>query len=182
MEDKPQIKEAILRATENGESKNQRENGIRRVVWVPKKLDQEVETVRKKIGYTRSGFYRYSATRLLEQMLLSKRKEVHLEPWEEVIGTLQTIETDSHTITAIISCAQNFEIALPFRKGTTEAAAIQNLQPLLGQKIELMKTDDPEKPIVAASLWRNDGSGKKIFTAMMVSLKSTLCFALCSVL
>ena len=75
------------------------EEGIRRVVWVPKKLDKEIEILRRKIGYTRSGFYRYALTRLLEQLLLSKRTKVQLRPWEEIIGTLQTIETNSQTIT-----------------------------------------------------------------------------------
>jgi hypothetical protein len=123
------------------------ENGLRRVVWIPKKLDQEVENARKNIGYTRSGFYRYAATRLMEQMLLSKRREVKLQPWEEIIGRLKTIETDSQTITAIISCTQNLEIALPYPKDTPEATTIQNLNKHLGQKIAILKTDNPKQPL-----------------------------------
>jgi hypothetical protein len=124
------------------------ENGIRRVVWVPQKLDDEIENLRQKIGYTRSGFYRYAVTRLMEQMLLSKRKEVKLRPWEEIVGVLKTVETDTETVTAIISCTQNLEIALPYPKDTTEATTIQNLNKHLGQKIAILKTDIPEKPLI----------------------------------
>jgi hypothetical protein len=51
--------------------------GVRRVVWIPTKLDQKIEEARKTIGYTRSGFYRYAVTRLLEEMsMLSKGKRI----------------------------------------------------------------------------------------------------------
>ena len=123
------------------------EKGIRRVVWVPKKLDKEIEILRRKIGYTRSGFYRYALTRLLEQLLLSKRTKVQLRPWEEIIGTLQTIETNSQTITAVISYTQNLEVALSYPKNTPEANIIEKLKPHLGQKIAILRTDNPEKPL-----------------------------------
>jgi hypothetical protein len=123
------------------------ENGIRRVVWVPDKLDHEIENIRQKIGYTRSGFYRYAITRLLEQILLATRKEVKLQPWEEIVGTLKTIENDNQTITAIISCTQNLEIALPYPKDTPEANTIQNLNKHLGKKIAILKTDNPKQPL-----------------------------------
>jgi hypothetical protein len=128
------------------------ENGIRRVVWVPQKLDHEIENLRQKIGYKRSAFYRYAVTRLMEQMLLSKRKEVKLRPWEEIVGTLKTIETDTETITAIIACTQNLEIALPYPKDTTEATTIQNLNKHLGQKIAILKTDNPKQPLTIRTL------------------------------
>jgi hypothetical protein len=123
------------------------ETGIRRVVWIPEKLDQEIENLRHKIGYTRSGFYRYALTRLMEQLLLSKRREIHLKPWEEIVGILKTIETDSQTITAVISCTQNLEIALPYPKGTSEATTIEKLSKHLGQKIAILHTDNPQKPL-----------------------------------
>jgi hypothetical protein len=127
------------------------ETGTRRVVWIPEKLDQEIETLRQKIGYTRSGFYRYAITRLMEQMLLSKRKEVRLQPWEEVVGTLKTIEEGNQTISAIISCTQNLEIALQYPKDTLEAETLQNLNKHLGRKIAILKTDNLEKPLIIRS-------------------------------
>jgi len=128
------------------------EKGIRRVVWVPKKLDKEIEILRRKIGYTRSGFYRYALTRLLEQLLLSKRTKVQLRPWEEIIGTLQTIETNSQTVTAIISYTQNLEVALSYPKNTPEANIIEKLKPHLGQKIAILRTDNPEKRLIIRTI------------------------------
>jgi len=148
------------------------ENGVRRVVWVPEKLDQEIENLRKKIGYTRSGFYRYAVTRLMEQMLLSKRKEVRLQPWEEIVGTLKTIETTTETITAIISCTQNLEIALPYQKDTTEANIIQNLNKQLGQKIAILRIDNPKQPLTIKTLNEPTITHSKPYANLQVRLRA----------
>jgi metal-responsive CopG/Arc/MetJ family transcriptional regulator len=44
------------------------EKGIRRVVWLSKELDARIEELRQKIGYSRSGIYRYILTRYLEKI------------------------------------------------------------------------------------------------------------------
>lgn len=128
--------------------KQKEESGVRVVIWMPRKLHQEIEQTRKRIGYTRSGFYRYTATKAMDQILFTKRQQVKLQPWDEIVGTLKTIETGDETITAVIECCQNLEIALPYQKDTLDASAIQNSTNLLGQKISLLKTDNPEKPIM----------------------------------
>ena len=53
------------------------ENGVRRLVWLPNKLDATVEEVRCKLGMNKSAFYRYAITRLLQEMsiLSTKAKE-----------------------------------------------------------------------------------------------------------
>lgn len=43
-------------------------NGIRRVVWMPLELDSLAEETRKKLGLSRSGFYKYAVTQLLQQL------------------------------------------------------------------------------------------------------------------
>lgn len=43
-------------------------NGIRRVVWMPYELDNLAEETRKKLGLSRSGFYKYAVTSLLQQL------------------------------------------------------------------------------------------------------------------
>jgi hypothetical protein len=123
------------------------ESGVRRVIWMPLKLDRIVEQTRKAIGYTRSGFYRYSVTKTMEKTLLTQRKEIKLQPWDEIIGTLKIVETAEDTITAVIESYQSLEIALSYLKDTPEAAVIQNSTNILGQRIALLKTDNPEKPI-----------------------------------
>ncbi|MEM2739061.1 MAG: GW dipeptide domain-containing protein, partial [Candidatus Bathyarchaeia archaeon] len=124
------------------------ENGIRRVVWIPQKLDQEIESLRHHIGYTRSGFYRYALTRLVEQLLLTKQKEVQLQPWQEIIGTLKEVKTDKENTTAIITCTQYTDYIITYPNNTKEAETLQALKKLIGQKVEILRTDIPEKPLL----------------------------------
>lgn len=42
--------------------------GRRRVVWMPHELDDLAERTRKRLGLTRSGFFRYAVTQLLQQL------------------------------------------------------------------------------------------------------------------
>jgi len=51
--------------------------GVRRLLWLPKELDEVIEETRKKLGMSKSAFYRYAVTRLLEEMsvLSTKAKE-----------------------------------------------------------------------------------------------------------
>jgi len=128
------------------------EEGIRRVIWLPKELDRQIEEVRRKFGYSRSGIYRYMLTRFLEKTILTKRKQVHLRPWEEVVGTLKGIETDNQTISAVVTCTQSLDIAITYPKETAEATILQNLNSLLGQKIAILKTDSQEKPLIIRTL------------------------------
>jgi len=46
----------------------QEEHGTRRTMWVSTDLDEIVEEVRKKLGLSKSGFYRYAIIRLLEEL------------------------------------------------------------------------------------------------------------------
>jgi len=147
------------------------EKGVRRVVWIPQKLDQEIENLRHNIGYTRSGFYRYALTRLMEQLLLTKQREVNLQPWQEVIGTLKEVKTDGETTTATITCTQHTDYSISYPNGTKEAETLQTLQNLKGQKVAILRTDIPEKPILIQHLERNHSSLKRFFTAAVVSFK-----------
>lgn len=137
------------------------EQGIRRVVWLPKELDKQIEEIRRKIGYSRSGIYRYILTRFLEREILTKRKQVSLRPWEEIVGRLKAIETNSQTISAIINCTHDLEIALTYPNDTPEAKIIQNLNNHLGQKIAMLKTDIPEKPLIIKTLNETTVAGKQ---------------------
>ena len=125
-------------------------NGIRRVVWIPSKLDEKIEDTRKRIGYTRSAFYRYAVTRLLEQMsILSKPKEIQLRPWDEITGILCGLEANDFEISAILSYTRSEDIAITFPKNSQEATLLkQNLNNLLGQKIAILKTDNPQQPLI----------------------------------
>ena len=147
------------------------DEGIRRVVWLPKKLDEEIEKTRQKIGYTRSGFYRYAITRFLEQILLTKQKELHLKPWEEIVGTLKEVKTDGETTTATITCTHNTDYSISYPNGTKEGETLQTLQNLKGQKVAILKTDLPEKPILIRTFTVNPSSAQNFFTAAIIALK-----------
>jgi hypothetical protein len=155
------------------------EKGIRRVVWVPEKLDHEIENLRHNIGYTRSGFYRYALTRLIEQLLLTKQKELHLQPWQEIVGTLKEIKTNEETTTAIITCTHNTDYSISYPNGTKEAETLQTLQNSKGQKVAILRTDILEKPILIQHLERNHSSLKNSFSETVVSLKRGLVLAMC---
>ena len=122
--------------------------GVRRVVWLPKELDDQVEQFRKEIGYSRSATYRYMATRFLEEKLLSKRRKIHLRPWEEVIGKLKAIETNSDAISAVITCTQDVELVITYPRESPEAVVLRSLTNLLGEKVSVIRTDHPEKPLI----------------------------------
>jgi len=113
----------------------------------------------------------------MEQMLLSKRREVKLQPWEEIVGTLKTIETNNEAVTAVISCTQNLEIALPYPKDTPEGNTIQNLNKHLGQKIAILKTDNPEKPLNIRTYTATPATEKTGCRNLQL-LRSLLCCAL----
>lgn len=58
-----------------------KEPGTRQLVWLPSNLFEITEIVRKKFGMSRSGFYRYAITHLLQQMsiLATSAKEEMLK-------------------------------------------------------------------------------------------------------
>ncbi len=44
-----------------------KECGKRRTVWLPTKLEKKVEEVRKALGLSKSGFYRFAIVEILKQ-------------------------------------------------------------------------------------------------------------------
>ena len=56
------------------------ETGTRQLVWLPNNLFVLTEIVRRKIGMSRSGFYRYAITQLLQDLsVLSARAKDELK-------------------------------------------------------------------------------------------------------
>jgi metal-responsive CopG/Arc/MetJ family transcriptional regulator len=153
------------------------ENGIRRVSWLPKKLDQQIEEARMKIGYTRSAFFRYALTRLIEQTLLSPPTNTQLNLWEEIIGTLETIEKNNDNTTAKISITKNATITLPTN---TPQTTLQQLQKLQGQKVAILRTDNPERPIAIRTFYETTEAYKK-FCALLWFRKRVLFVLRCGV-
>jgi hypothetical protein len=72
-------------------------------------------------------------------------QETHLAPWQEAIGTLDKIENSETQTIALLTCTYKKQIAIPLPKNQPET---QKLQKLLGKKIAILKTDNPDKPII----------------------------------
>jgi hypothetical protein len=47
--------------------KNPKEKGKRRTVWLPEKLDRKAEEIRKILGLSNSGFYRFAIIEVVKQ-------------------------------------------------------------------------------------------------------------------
>ena len=76
-------------------------------------------------------------------------EETHLAPWQEALGTLGRIEESETQTIAFLTCTYERQIAIPLPKNQPET---QKLQELLGQKIAILKTDNPDKPIIIRTL------------------------------
>lgn len=44
-----------------------KKSGTRRTVWIPAKLEKKVEEVRKALGLSKSGFYRFTIIEIVKQ-------------------------------------------------------------------------------------------------------------------
>jgi len=76
-------------------------------------------------------------------------QQTYLAPWQEAIGTLDKVETSETQTIALLTCTYKKQIAIPLPKNQPET---QKLQKLLGQKIAILKTDIPDKPLIIRTL------------------------------
>ena len=54
------------------------ENGERRTVWMPSKLDSLIEETRTRLGMNRSAFYKYAVIKLLQELSILS-EQIHGE-------------------------------------------------------------------------------------------------------
>jgi len=101
-------------------------------------------------------------------------EETHLVPWQEAIGTLDRLETSETQTIALLTCTYKRQIAIPLQK---EAPETKKLQKLIGQKIRILKTDIPEKPIIIRS-FNARPVAHNCHCALAQLRKSILCVAL----
>jgi hypothetical protein len=72
-------------------------------------------------------------------------QEKHLKPWEEAIGKLDKVENSETQTIALLTCTYSKQIAIALPKEEPET---QELEKLIGCKIGILKTDNPDKPII----------------------------------
>jgi hypothetical protein len=79
---------------------------------------------------------------------LSEQK-IYLKPWDEVVGVLNGVESIDTQVTAFVTCTYQKHVAITIQKDSPETEELQQqLKELLGQKITILKTDNPQKPLV----------------------------------
>jgi len=76
-------------------------------------------------------------------------QRMYLRPWDEIIGTLNGIETTDTDVIALLTCTFEKHAAITIQKDSPET---QQLKKLLGRKIAILKTDDPQKPLVIRTI------------------------------
>jgi hypothetical protein len=79
-------------------------------------------------------------------------KEISLQPWQEIVGILKEIKVEGDQTTAILRYTRQVDFAISYLNGTKEAEILQTLDNLLGQEVAILRTDIPEKPILARTV------------------------------
>lgn len=72
-------------------------------------------------------------------------QETSLEPWQEAVGTLDKLETSETQTIALLTCNYEKQLAIALPKDQRET---EELNTLIGRKISILKTDNPQKPII----------------------------------
>jgi len=84
-------------------------------------------------------------------------KEIKLQIWEEVIGDCVKFEVKKDRVAVILRACQNMQIAYP--RGSEEGIILGRFgRKLIGQKLEILRTDIPAKPIVVRVMPNKDSA------------------------
>lgn len=104
-------------------------------------------------------------------------QETRLRPWEEAIGTYETLEVTEDKIALTVSRTSR-DMKLTFPKDSPEAETLiktlQNTPP--GTKIAILKTENPQKPLIIRTLKEATVTHNKCL-ASLVLRRRILCVA-----
>lgn len=76
----------------------------------------------------------------------SRIKEIELKVWEEIVGDCIRFEVKKDQVAVVFRCTQYYKVVFPGE--SKEGAILRDLgTKLVGQKIGLIRTDIPAKPI-----------------------------------
>ena len=90
-----------------------------------------------------------SGQKTSEGWIFSAHQETRLQPWQEVIGTYEALEVGEYNVILTLSrTCRNLKIT--FVKSSAEAKKLTQtlINTAKGTKIALLKTDDPQKPLL----------------------------------
>jgi hypothetical protein len=78
--------------------------------------------------------------------MASRIKEVELKVWEEIVGDCIRFEVKKDQVAVVFRCSPYYKVVFPCE--SKEGAILRELGiKLVGQKIGLIRTDIPAKPI-----------------------------------
>jgi len=81
---------------------------------------------------------------------MPKLKRIPLEPWEEAVGIFKGIESNEYEVRLRLG---DYRIVFPVE--SSEASTLKNLcRRLFSKRIGVLRTDDPQKPLVFRKLSR----------------------------
>ena len=72
-------------------------------------------------------------------------KRIYLSPYEEACGVFRGLEKDDYSVSVLF---EDFQVA--FNSDSTEAKIVEEalVEAIPGEKIAILRTDIPEKPII----------------------------------
>lgn len=91
--------------------------------------------------------------------------ETQLEPWEEAIGNYEDLKISEDKVTLILTHTIK-NLAITFQKETPEAQILTNTlkNTKKGTKLAILKTDNPEKPIIIRTYNETPVANKHVST------------------
>jgi hypothetical protein len=105
------------------------------------------------------------------------RQETQLQPWEEVIGKYEDLKISENDLTLILTTQKTIRLSFP--RNSPEAQILQQILPNItkGTKLALLKTDNPEKPLLIRT-FNETAVADKTTLALVVFRKNILRAAL----
>lgn len=77
------------------------------------------------------------------------QQHVLLRPWDEIVCTPTSIETKDTETVVLLTCAVRKQITLIVEENFPEKEKFEEqIKKLIGKKIAILKTDNPQKPLI----------------------------------
>lgn len=83
--------------------------------------------------------------------MMADIKEIKLQVWDEIIGDCVKFEDKEGRVVVVFRCCQHMQIAYP--RDSKEGIILRRFgRKLVGQKLEILRTDIPAKPIIVRTV------------------------------
>lgn len=108
---------------------------------------------------------------------MRKQRKIHLRPiFEEAVGILKELETGDFETTLILSCTRDEDLRITLPAGPEAYMPKKSLNHLIGQKIGVLRTDNPQKPFIIKT-FNETTAAQNVRLALLWLRRSILCVA-----